>query len=899
MTGQLHLRITDQDGARDARFDPGAVVAGRSAEAGLPLNDQLVSRQHGLFEFRDGAWYFLDTNSRNGSSYNGQRLAPMGAVPLRSGDELRIGGAIVTVVTIETAAAMAAPPPVQPVARPEPASTPVTEFPPVTVPMAAAVSGTPADHERLRPVNVGVEDEVIHIGRAIDNDIVVANSYVSSYHLEARIHNGEVVIKDLASKNGTSISGRRLQPFIEETVARGAVLELGPEARVAVDAILAKAHTTPEPSLYQRRPAEAEPVVVGIGLRRVVDRGKKTILNDVTVTLRRGQIIGVVGTSGAGKSTLVKVLNRFTGHEGGTLLHTRDAQGQDIEIGYVPQDDIIHRELPLLEAVVLSAMLRSAPNTPRQQVEARANEVLTELGLSEHRRTVVSRLSGGQRKRASVALELMRRPQMLVLDEPTSGLDPASGRQLMKLLRVLADQGVGVMIVTHHKEDLERVDTIAFLGLGGNLVFWGNQDDALKFFGRSDLTEVYEMLDPTDAGPDTKREIVSGWRQRFEQSHFYGDLQREAQAAQARLAPQLAAPAPVLPPPPGLWQWQLKSMALRYFKIMMADRRNLAILFGQVPVILLLAMVVFKRDALAHVEFGSVRFAPFDAECVTVFNTNEQRKAAGQPEVKAPAKCERLQNPSNGNFLLFIAAATMVWLGTMNAAREICKEAAIWERESQCGVRPLPYVGSKLLVLGGVCAAQALVLVVFLGVLFSKAGGGLPGIFISGFLAALSEVAVGLLISAASPTPERATGLAPLIMIPQIIFGGGVKPISDLGAGKVISYVVSTRWAYQAFGAATDRTDAIRKWDPRRLSEPLGNAVTDAVAKQRGGNVRSIYEQFDTPLVLPLVAMILLSAVFTYGAVYVLQRRTGVTKRAAAPAAPPTPVAPSFPVAQR
>jgi ABC-type multidrug transport system ATPase subunit len=561
-------------------------------------------------------------------------------------------------------------------------------------------------------------------------------------------------------------------------VPASAVLTLGTSATLSGAEILRQIASEVPPSLYARLRPELEHLLVGTGLGRVVGRERKPILRNADVALRRGQLIAIAGASGSGKSTLIKVLNGYTGPDSGSVFAVRNSFGE-VELGYVPQDDIIHRELRLRDAIVSSARLRFPPGTPDTVIEQRANEVLTELGLKEHGGTVVSRLSGGQRKRASVALELMTRPRLLLLDEPTSGLDPASDRRLMRLLRSLADSGYGILLVTHTTANIAQCDTVAFLAHGGYLVFWGSPEEAKQHFNTQSLEEVYEKLDSDVSSEE--------WRRRFEASEYYERLREDCEEGVQAL--QAAARPADEQPGSKLFRWQLAGLAARYFKTLRGDQRNLLLLLVQVPVILLLMKLVLPSNVLS---------------------------------VRPDATLKGLQ-------ILFIIGATVVWLGTINAAREICKELAIWERERHVGVRPIPYLLSKVLVLSGLALVQTLVLVAGLVVLWDVPGGTgtWAGIWASGFTAAVSGLAVGLTISALASTPDRAMALVPVVMIPQIIFGGTVVPLEDIGPpGQAISSVVGTRWVFQAMGRLMGRADylVLTEQQHQKFVDPLSGS---------------------------------------------------------------------------
>jgi ABC-type multidrug transport system ATPase subunit/pSer/pThr/pTyr-binding forkhead associated (FHA) protein len=817
MAQRMRLRLRDADGEREVALTSGVRTVGRDASSDIRIPDPLVSRLHGRFERRDDRWYYLDLGSSNGTFRNGERLVSGEAVPLQAGDIFRFGSAAVMVAAEEAPVRPAEDRPLE-ASRPGAAGTIVME-----VAARRSVNRPASQPPRSRPRGDGERDTaVVRVGRAIDNEIVIADPYVSSYHLEAWMENGEIVVEDLNSSNGTYVDR---QAITQTTLPPDAVLRLGRDATLPVSDLRARLLSGPQPSVFVQMRRQSEQVLVGRGLGRVVGR-RKVILRDVDVSVQRGEFMAIAGASGSGKTTLMKVLNGYTPPDTGTLMTARNAKGE-VEIGYVPQEDIIHRDLPLKDALVLSAMLRYPPGTPRAVVEERAREVMVELGLAEHARTMVSRLSGGQRKRVSVALELMTRPRLLLLDEPTSGLDPASDRRLIRLLRALADSGYGILLITHTTANISACDSVAFLAPGGYLVFEGSPESAKSHFETDSLDEVYEKLE---------EERPEEWRRRFVESRHYQRLQHQVAAGMRELEAEPPAPAAAPPRESDVVKWQFKTLAKRYFRTLLGDQRNLLILLGQVPIIILLARLLFAGDALMW------------------FSPNAPLAAAARTSVQA----ESLPgNPGPGLNLLFILSASLVWLGTINAARELCKELAIWEREQMVGVRPLPYVLSKFVVLGALAAVQTLMLVVMTMLLWTVPGGRAVGLelFIAGFLAALAGVAVGLAISAAVPTPDRAMALVPLAMIPQIMFGGAIIPLADIGAaGKLISALIATRWSFEALGRLTDRVQYL---SPQAVVLP----------------------QFKGPWPLPAFALIILAAAFFGLAVLLVTRRSRAPKR--------------------
>jgi ABC-type multidrug transport system ATPase subunit len=273
----------------------------------------------------------------------------------------------------------------------------------------------------------------------------------------------------------------------------------------------------------------SEPLRVdAVALRQTVGRnGEKVLIDDISLSILPGDFVAFGGGSGFGKSTLLDALNGFRpAGQGHVLVNGADyyASMSDYKhrLGYVPQDDIIHRELTVEDALYFTARLRLPSNTRMEQVRARVDEALEEVEMVSQRTQQIAKLSGGQRKRVSIASELISRPGLLYLDEPTSGLDPVLERRLMLLLRRLADEGRTVIAVTHATANIDVCDKVAFLARGGRLCFFGSPDDALEFFGAPNITSIYDMLETPDGAPEQ-------WEREYRVSRFYDRYVREPQ----------------------------------------------------------------------------------------------------------------------------------------------------------------------------------------------------------------------------------------------------------------------------------------------------------------------------------------------------------------------------------
>ncbi|OQQ20586.1 ABC transporter ATP-binding protein [Streptomyces sp. M41(2017)] len=234
-----------------------------------------------------------------------------------------------------------------------------------------------------------------------------------------------------------------------------------------------------------------------VGARRISQavRGAGRVLHDLSFDVAPGRLTVIAGSSGAGKTVLLQTLAGLRPPTAGEVLHDGARPGAPgPEFGFVPQEDIIHRELPLSRTLRYAAGLRMPPGTTAETVAADVDRVLEALGLTHRASTPVRALSGGERKRASIAVELLTRPRVLFLDEPTSGLDPVTGAALLRTLRALAEDGTTVVLTTHVLADLLRCDQVVFLAPGGQVAYAGEPAALRAAFGVGTVEEVYEAV---------------------------------------------------------------------------------------------------------------------------------------------------------------------------------------------------------------------------------------------------------------------------------------------------------------------------------------------------------------------------------------------------------------------
>ncbi len=602
---------------------------------------------------------------------------------------------------------------------------------------------------------------VMRIGRALENDLVVSDLQVSRHHAEFHATpDGRMEIRDLGSHNGTYVNG---QP-----IAKGGSQLLGPTDIVGVG------HST-----FQ---------IVGDRLEEFVDTGEvsfsarhltvtvdggKQILKDVSFGVPEKSLIAVIGPSGSGKSTLLKALTGYRPADQGEVLYdNRNLYKQFAElrqrIGLVPQDDILHKELTVKKALKYAAKLRFPADTTAAERDARIDEVLRELKLDIHKDKKVTSLSGGQRKRVSVALELLTKPSLIFLDEPTSGLDPGMDRDVMQLLRGLADDGRTVLVVTHSVAELATCDKLLVMAPGGSVAYFGPPEEALNFFGYDTWADVFSAF-------ENYRDY--DWAGRWKGSQHYqmyaADL--DAVAPQPVQVPPMQA---MRPPKPQGWLSQFVTLVRRYVSVIASDKGFLALM-------VILPAVLGAVSLLIDADKGLLPNPP---------------NAAG-----------RIIPNGTATTVLLILAVGACFAGAANSVRELIKERVIYERERATGLSRSAYLMSKVFVLG--------VITVFQGLLVGVIGfatreipeeglvlGGSTLVELSLPIMGLgfSSMMFGLVISSLVKTAEKTMPLLVMFAIIQVVFTGCLFALNDAVGVNQFSYLMPSRWAVAAAGATLD-----------------------------------------------------------------------------------------------
>jgi ABC transport system ATP-binding/permease protein len=760
-------------------LDPSrSYTLGRDPQSDLVVDDARVSWRHATIAWSGRSWVAEDHGSTNGTYAQGQRVHQLEIGP---GSALHLGNATdgpllsLSAAAQPVGAAQAGPvqqppqpmgsAPVPPVQQQAPAAPPVRQAQqvppqqgwPAPVPQQAAPNGA-----GTRPGGPGYADRgpttfhqlslgrVMRIGRALENELVVSDLQVSRLHAEfTATPDGRYEIHDLGSHNGTFVNGQRIPKSGTVLIGPNDIVGVGHSTFRLVGDHLEEFVDTGAVSFSARH------------LTVTVDGGKQ-ILKDVSFGVPEKSLVGVIGPSGSGKSTLLKALTGYRPADQGEVLYdNRNLYKQFAElrqrIGLVPQDDILHKELTVRKALKYAAKLRFPGDTAEAERAARVDEVLRELKLDIHKDKKVTSLSGGQRKRVSVALELLTKPSLIFLDEPTSGLDPGMDRDVMQLLRGLADDGRTVLVVTHSVAELAICDKLLVMAPGGAVAYFGPPEEALNFFGYSTWADVFSAF-------ENYREY--DWAGRWRGSQHYQLYAADLDS----VAPQpvtMSSVQQVRPPKAQSWGSQLGTLVRRYVSVIASDRGFLALM-------LILPIVLGVVTTLVPTSYGLGPVPPRH------FNTN-----AGT--------------------ITLIMVVGMCFAGSANSVRELIKERVIYERERATGLSRSAYLMSKVIVLTVVTAIQAVIICVitFYPRKLPPTGLVLPPtvemtlvMIVLGF----TTMMIGLVISSLVRTAEKTMPLLVMFAIVQIVFTGVLFKVYNSPGVEQVAWLMPARWAVAGVG---------------------------------------------------------------------------------------------------
>lgn len=757
------LEFVNRHGIPPYTISRDSIWLGRDPNADIVIEASavMVSRRHAEVRRQNGEFVLIDNKSFNGTLVNEQRITV--PTPLYHNDRIQLGhgGPIlrfdlpqkVAPQGIDLAGQRSIAINQMPGSGSQPneigAGTMVINMGNVSQKVA---KDDAEQKQLLMQIGFGNKNEIV-IGRNESNDISLDGLQISNKHARLRKTNNAITVEDLNSTNGVYINGERISRQI-----------ITPADSVQIGSFVIQVDEYQNIAVFDTRSkTRIDAVAITKEVKNRAGGGKIRLLDDVSLSIKPNEFIGLLGPSGAGKSTLMDAMNGMRPATSGSILINnldlyRYLDSLKQSIGYVPQDDIIHRELTVYKTLYYVGKLRLSRDVSKAELNQIIEEVLDVTGLLERRDIPINQLSGGQRKRVSIAVELITKPSVIFLDEPTSGLDPATEEKIMKLFRQIAESGRTVILTTHAMENVRLFDKIVVL-MRGKLVFYGKPEEALAQFNASSFKELYDKLEEPinqqlNGHSDTNRfqlteKVAENWKQKFLQTtqykkNVYEPLKeiKKADSGKAKKSHRLGIFGSIR---------QFMTLSGRYARVLSKDKFNLFILLIQAPIIAVLVYFVMGKD---------------------------------QPR----------------DFAYFALSLCAIWFGTSVAAREIVRERAIYERERMVNLGIFPYLSSKLFVLGFIVFIQCVLLFVPLKFFDITGLMPMPGMFlgipqfVAMLLTAAVGVALGLFISSIVKTSEMATSLIPLILIPQIIFSGLIGV--PTGINKVVGLTMPATWSF-------------------------------------------------------------------------------------------------------
>lgn len=700
----------NEDGAKfcadcGAQLNPGSmdrrvITVGRHPQNNVVISAGGISNKHCELIVQGGAVTIRDLTSTNGTYVNGAKITEK---QLKSGDNVMLG----KLYSFDWQSAIR-----------------VGEAP---VPPSAEPSSAKG---------------VYIVGRAPECDRVIDNFKVSRRHCKLFKEGSTWFVEDLGSSNGTFVNGKRIT---REALKPGDIITVG-GTPFTLDQLMGGSKVSLEGLNIEAQ-----------HLAYHSNEGKK-LIDDISLTIGPGQFIGLIGPSGAGKTTLMYLLCGINNPSHGDVKINGESLVRNPDnfkgvFGYVPQDDILHRELEVMESLMYTGKLRLGHKFDESTIAERATSVIHKLHLEEARNVRIGSpekkgISGGQRKKVNLGQELMTDPNILVLDEPTSGLDPKSDKEVMTILRGIADTGRTVLLTTHNisESNFKFLTHVIVLAKTGKLAYYGPASEAAAWFGVNDVVDIFDSLE---------KMTPEQWKEKYRRSAYYANY-AALDTTSVRNTPVSVVNRAEIDP-----FNQFLTLTSRYFTIKIRDTWNLIFLLIQAPVIGLLINLLFNDNDL--------KIHP-----------------------------------------VFILVISTIWLGTSNAVREIVNEKSIFKRERMVNLSIGSYIASKFAILFLFSILQSLVLIAITTSKFNFSNeASLFGVLV---FTSFTATVMGLLISAYAKTEAFALTILPLVLIPTVIFGGLVQPFNKMAEGvKAFAAIWLSRWSYElSLIIATDKgTEAL------------------------------------------------------------------------------------------
>lgn len=716
------------------------VGRGENNDLSIPEKYQFVSRKHFELTSRENDYIFKELGSANGTRINGQLITPNIVWPLRPGDKVRVGDENI-------------------------GSSIGFRF--LTTKETNLPSGFVASQNSLEiPENQTMK---YSIGRIKDNYFQLDTPKVSRYHAEISIDNGVCTLKDLNSLNGTKLNGENIS---SASLTEGDLIEIGDNL-----------FSFENGKFHQFDSQGMRVDVINLSKSIKTRQGKLDILHDIDMSVLPGEFIAIVGGSGAGKTTLINALLGINPGKGEVLINGHDFY-QEYEnfrdqIGYVPQSNILHTSLTVEKALAYSLELRLPTRLSNAEQEQRITAVLKTVNLNTAtiRQTRIRNLSGGQRKRVSIAAELLADPKLLYLDEPTSGLDPGMEKKMMYTLRQMADQGRTVILITHATANIVQVDNVAFIS-EGRLVFYGSSNEALDFFGVTEFADIYEQID--NRGKE--------WWEKFtiKENNYFGKNVLEKQKNRFFQPIKKGMQKTKY----GLKKFfnQLFVLTRRTFSIQSSDLITLGMLAALYPFTAILQLLISSPEVFT----GDINIL-------------------ADPILAAKTILESYTPLIDTRLFVFISGLEAVLIGMYVPSNEFILERNIYIRERMVNLKIPPYLTSKIIMFSIFSFIQCVLYlwVLRIGVDYPTQGVYFPAvveIFITVFITMVSSIGIGLFVSSISRTPDMAMYILVILLFFQFFFAG---VIFDLRGKNIqpLQNITSTHWSMIALGSTINMNE--------------------------------------------------------------------------------------------
>ncbi len=714
--------LLEWDGNSEVIDSDSPKTLGRDVTADIRINTTKISRVHARIEYTSVGWEIVDLNSSNGTFYKKKKISRL---PIAGQMQINLGGTDGLAIFLSPISSQTTS--VQKSAV-DHGSTQVIQMQQLRKDL---------DDSDANPGRVRLQNR-IKIGRDKQNDWVIDSLSVSRYHAEiSQNSSGDFEVVDLNSANGTFVNGESVK---RRQLKGGDLVTFGSVTRRYTQSGL-------------------EPIEGLSGSTLVIDNASffvkdRALLQDISVTLEPRTLTAIIGPSGAGKSTLLNLLSgRISPTSGNVTISELDLEKNhkllSQRIGFVPQSDIIHSQLTTRQALSYGAELRLSNDTSAEERTLKVDEILEKLELSERQNLLISKLSGGQRKRASIGLELITSPEILVLDEPTSGLDPGLDAHVMETLRKLADEGQTVALVTHSVDNLDFCDNVILMASGGKVAYAGPASTVFLILKKESWAEVFRFLASPEALLLAQPRLNADKVQNSHTEH--GENSHRS------------------------WLRQTLTLSRRYLRVISADRYYSTLLLA-IPIL---------TGLLCYFSGGTQGFGLGHKNKYGFFFNSDAR----------------------GTILVLILGS--VFIGLSTAIQEIVKESAIRKREQAAGVHARAYLLSKIIVLGLITSFQALIFTSI--VLFNKPLSP-SGVLINNsrleitalcILLTLTSLTLGILLSSVLSSPEQAMPVLVGATMAEVILSGAL-PITSSSILQFVANLVPSYWATNGLSASTN-----------------------------------------------------------------------------------------------